>query len=280
MEFARALWLRAETIHAVTYFDPVAREAPATLGITGFWMGYFGCRAAPMGAVGPGVVDATFFNFAPGFVRRWVPAVWERASPPALVALRREAAARSLRGITAQIDAVATTVNERLAHAVGRCSPAGRPLLAGNRDQPVPDDPVEALWQHCTSLREHRGDSHIAVLTAAGIDGLEAHVLRALDQGVSADDLQKARGWTAGDWDEAVGRCDRRGLVDGGVLTTAGRALRAEVEATTDRLAALPFADLTDAEREAMVSALDPVARTVSSSGVIHYPNPIGMPAL
>ena len=62
-----------ETIHAVTYFDPIATEATTAAGLTGFWMGYFGARAAPMGPVAAGVVEATFFDSRAGFVRRWVP---------------------------------------------------------------------------------------------------------------------------------------------------------------------------------------------------------------
>jgi DNA-binding MarR family transcriptional regulator len=240
-------------------------------------MGYFGARAAPMGPVGAGVVDATFFNFAPGFVRRWVPALWEQASPATLVAARSDAAARSLRGITAEVEAAAAAVAGDLAAAVDRGAPGGRPLFAANRDVAVPDDPVAALWQHCTSLREHRGDGHVAALTAAGLDGLEAHVLISLDGGTAPGDLQKTRGWTAADWDAAVDRCAARGLVAGGGLTEAGRALRAEVEAVTDRLAEAPFAGVGPAERDALLAALDPVATAVSRSGVIRYPNPIGL---
>ena len=280
MDFARALWLRLETIHAVTYFDPIAIEATTAVGLSGFWMGYFGARAAPMGAVGAGVVEATFFNFAPGFVRRWVPALWERAAPPALLAARSEAAARSLRAITPAVDGLAAAVGADLAAAVERSAPAGRPLFAANREVPAPVDPVAALWQHCTSLREHRGDGHVAALTAAGLDGLEAHVLIALDGGTSPDDLQKTRGWTAADWDAAVERCAHRGLLDAGGLTAAGRALRADIEATTDRLAAGPFAAVTEAQRAGLLAVLEPVATAVSRSGVLRYPNPIGLPAL
>src|SRR6476469_9329172 len=120
MDFARSLWLRVETIHAVTYFDPVCAQATTTAGLTGFWMGYFGARAAPMGIVGAGVVEATFFNFAPGFVRRSVPAAWEHTTPPALLAARTEAAARSLRAITSDIDGLAATAGADLAAAVER----------------------------------------------------------------------------------------------------------------------------------------------------------------
>ncbi|MGY9071385.1 MAG: helix-turn-helix domain-containing protein [Acidimicrobiales bacterium] len=39
------------------------------------------------------------------------------------------------------------------------------------------------LWQNCTSLREHRGDGHVAALTAAGIDGCQAHHLLITEHG-------------------------------------------------------------------------------------------------
>ncbi len=48
---ARALWRHFEAIHAVTYFAEESRSAAAEAGLKGFWMGYFGFRAAPMGPV-------------------------------------------------------------------------------------------------------------------------------------------------------------------------------------------------------------------------------------
>src|SRR6516165_10171203 len=94
---AREMWHRLEVINAVTYFAPECRDAPERLGLAGFWMGYFGCRAAPLGPVGPGVVEATFFNFHPDRVRRAIPDAWGRAEPGALVAARAEAAGSALR---------------------------------------------------------------------------------------------------------------------------------------------------------------------------------------
>jgi hypothetical protein len=52
-ETARALWHAIEPLHAVTYFAPECVEANRTLGLRGFWMGYFGARAAPLGEVPP-----------------------------------------------------------------------------------------------------------------------------------------------------------------------------------------------------------------------------------
>ena len=70
---ARRLWARLEPIHAVTYFSLEAREALSAAGYKGFWMGYFAGRAAPMGAVGPEMVFATFYNFSLAHVRRAIP---------------------------------------------------------------------------------------------------------------------------------------------------------------------------------------------------------------
>ena len=80
--------------------------------------------------------------------------------------------------------------------------------------------------------------------------------------------------------DAATTRCVQRGLVDGtGGLTAEGRALRASVEATTDRLAVVPLDALGPDEQDDLLAALAPVASTISASGVIRYPNPMGLPA-
>jgi hypothetical protein len=279
--FARDLWLRVETLHAVTYFGDETVAAGEALGLTGFWMGYFGFRAAPLGVVGSGTVEATFCNFAPTFVQRWVPAVWSHAGPEALLDARRAAAAATLLRIAPGMAAVAGSVGEVLLDAVARANGSGRPLFAANRSLPVPDDAVERLWHLCTCLREHRGDGHVAAITAAALDGLEAHVLIAAEQGSSPADLQRTRGWTEHDWADAVERCRSRGLLDTDAgLTDAGAALRDDIEARTDLLAAAPFATLSSTECQVLIEALDPAARAISSSGLIRYPNPMGLPAL
>lgn len=281
MNFARELWLRIETTHAVTYFGSETTDAGRQLGLPGFWMSYFAFRAAPMGAVGSGVVEATFFNFAPSFVRRWVPQVWDVAAPEALIDARRAAAVATLQRLLPTVGDVAAAVNTTLEAAVHRGITAGRPLFAANRALDLPDDPVERLWQLCTSLREHRGDGHVAALTAAGLDGLDAHVLIAAEQGSSPDDLQRSRGWTPDDWSTAIARRTARAELDGGGhLTDAGRGIRTAIEKRTDELAAAPFEALADAERTALLDAFDPLARAISTSGTIRYPNPMGLPPI
>lgn len=290
LPFARRLWLRLETLHAVTYFAPEAVAASEALGVAGFWRGYFGFRAAPLGAASAGVVEATFSNFEPGFVAKRVPEVWSLAPPEAYLAARSTAAVAALRRLVPDIEAVAEAVSPDLEQAVDAGLGSGRPLFSANRRLPLPDEPVARLWQLCTSLREHRGDGHVAALTAAGIDGCGAHVLIALDQGLDPADLQVTRGWSPEAWAAATDRLVAAGLVSvdgtvptaagGATLAPAGHAVRREVEATTDRLAEQPFAALDATARARLVDALTPAARAVSTSGTIRYPNPMGLPPI
>ena len=85
---ARAMWTLFEPIHAVTYFAPEARAAFEEAGLRGFWRGYFAGRAAPLGPAGAAVVTASFFNFAPAFVARAIPAVWDLITPEDALATR------------------------------------------------------------------------------------------------------------------------------------------------------------------------------------------------
>jgi hypothetical protein len=278
---ARQLWMRLETINAVTYFCAECREAPGALGLRGFWMGYFGSRAAPLGAVPPGVVEATFYNFHPDRVRRAIPEAWAIAAPAALVRMRAKAAAAALRRLLGDETAerLAIDVNPAMTEAIWHGDAAGRPLFAANRDLDPPDDVVARLWWSATTMREHRGDGHVALLVGAGLDGCEVHVLASGDRNVDPELFQRSRGWSADDWQAAVDRLASRGLVTHhGEFTAAGRELLAEIEHRTDELAERPYAALGDEGVVALVEALGPPARTIAASGEVMYPNPMGLP--
>ena len=138
---------------------------------------------------------------------------------------------------------------------------------------------MEALWQGCTSLREHRGDGHVAALVAAGLDACEALVTLAASQGVDRGVFVASRGWSSAEWDGARARLERRGLVEGDRLTGPGAVARDALESTTDRLAAAAVAGLDGDAARTLATGLDRVASAVSDRGVIPYPNPIGLPS-
>ena len=64
---SRTTWRALEPVHAMVYFAPEAQEEYAALGLDvagNRALGYFPARAAALGRVGPGTVQATFFNFS------------------------------------------------------------------------------------------------------------------------------------------------------------------------------------------------------------------------
>ena len=88
---SRTTWRALEPVHAMVYFAPEAQEEYAALGFDvkgNPAYGYFPARAAALGAVGAGVVQATFFNFSPIACVFGMDRAWETASPAQLVEAR------------------------------------------------------------------------------------------------------------------------------------------------------------------------------------------------
>ena len=139
---ARAMWTLFEPIHAVIYFVPEGRAAFEEAGLRGFWRGYFAGRAAPLGPAGAAVVTASFFNFAPAFVARAIPAVWDLITPEDALRTRLAGADAALRGLLAGREAEATVAADLLWQAIGELDFSGRVLAAANAALPVPDGPV------------------------------------------------------------------------------------------------------------------------------------------
>ena len=271
------MWTLFEPIHAVTYFTPEARSAYEQAGLRGFWRGYFAGRAAPLGVVGAPVVTASFFNFAPAFVARAIPGVWDLITPEEALRVRLAGAAGSLGRLLAGREAEAAAAAGLLWRAIGELDFSGRVLASANAALPVPDSGFAALWQAATVLREHRGDGHFAALAAADIDGCEAVVLRCcLD--LRREDMQPVRGWTDEAWDGALSRLAARGWVGAdGTLTSAGLQAHAAVEDATDRAASRPWARLGPEATAEIAAALTPLARACAAA--LPYPSPIGVPA-
>jgi hypothetical protein len=276
---ARAMWQQLETLHAVTYFAPECRAAFADAGLRGFWMGYFAGRAAPFGPVGPGVVAATFFNFHPDMVRRAIPDAWSFASPAEILSARAESATAAIRRVVPGAGDAARALLPVLRRVIAHGSGAGRPLFAANRELAPPDDEIAELWQGATTMREHRGDGHVAVLTEAGLDGCEVHVLFAATTGIDGELLRANRGWSPADWQDATNRLHERGLLHGdGSATPAGRAGHDEIEQRTDELAIQPFRVLSADEVDRLLRQARLLAAPIATAGDIPFPNPMGLP--
>ncbi|HSL73152.1 MAG TPA: hypothetical protein VK853_01720 [Ilumatobacteraceae bacterium] len=245
-EIARKTWRTLEPVHGAIYFVPEAREEYAGLGIDDRMRGYFASRSAPMGAVGPEVVIATFFNFDPRLVRSCMDGVWSSVSPEEITAARLRAADRMIRRLSpVAVDGpeIAEAAELARAAAVAACGrPEGRPLFAGHAELPWPDEPHLVLWHAQTLLREYRGDGHIAALVVEGLNGCEALVTHAAAGDISADALRATRQRSGDDWLAAEERLRSIGWLDPDLaLTDLGRERRDWIEARTDELAAAPY---------------------------------------
>ncbi len=264
-------------MHAVTYFAPEARAALDSLGFRGFWMGYFAARSAPLGTVSAEVVTAAFYNFTPERVSKALPAAWEIASPANALVARQESAVAALRrsGVT---DDEASGVADLAAKALADADVGGRVLFAANRAMAWPREPLARLWHATTLLREHRGDSHVAVLTAEGVSGRECNVLHAVAGGVPVEMIKRARDYDDDQWAHHQDALRQRGLLDGaGELTDAGSDLKRRIEDTTDALALSVLDVLDDREVEALFRALTPITRKVVAAGDVPAGTPMGL---
>ena len=266
MSAARAMWTMFEPVHDVTYFAPEALSAFTGAGLRGYWRGYFAGRAAPLGSAGAAVVTASFFNFAPSFVARAVPGVWELITPQEAVAVREAGAAASLRRLLGGREAEAAKAADLLWRAAEDLEFAGRVLSAANSELPVSGDPLTRLWQATALLREHRGDGHFAALAAADIDGCEAVVLRCAKD-ISRDLMQPVRGWTDEQWGAAAARLVERGWIgEDAAVTAAGRAAYDAVEAATDQAAERPWKRMGAAGRAEVADVLWPLAQACAAA--------------
>ncbi|WP_406457313.1 hypothetical protein OG782_32975 [Streptomyces sp. NBC_00876] len=236
-------------IHSTLYFSPDLGKELGGIGIDDPSAAYFATRAAALGAVGPGTVTATFYNFNHELVARHVPAVWDIASPETVLAARLRAADATLRRLLGEEIIASGEMAEaaRLAlRATEACARHARPLYAAHADLAVPEQPHLAYWHAATLLREHRGDAHLAVLLEAGLDPVEALVSHtATGKGMAPRWILATRGWRRTDWDDASARLRERGLLTAeGGLTEAGIALRAGIEESTDRMDLAPYEHL------------------------------------
>ncbi|MEO6122612.1 MAG: MarR family transcriptional regulator [Ilumatobacteraceae bacterium] len=258
-----------EPIGVIPYSADEPNEAMFALGFTNYWDIYFAGRAAPLGLVPAEVVDALFYNFAPGEVARHIPNVWRTTTPELAIAARQMGCAKALRSILG--DHVDTPpfvrATDLMTKAAISAPVEGRPMYAALRSIPIPDDGVARMFHAASLLREHRGDGHIAALMTEGVGGLEAHALLAIDMNMPAEKFGRLHHLPAAQLAAVSEGLRDRGLIgDDGWLSERGRAVKQRVEWLTDGLAAKPYEGLDPDELEELIDALEPVATMLRAS--------------
>ncbi|CAN5921504.1 hypothetical protein BH23ACT10_BH23ACT10_30290 [soil metagenome] len=269
---ARKMWATLEPTAAMIFFAREAFDAWERLGFPHRGMGYFASRAAPMGRVSGPVVAASFYNFNPDLVERFIPAAWDLAEPSTVLQARFDAAGAALRRYLG--DAVdsedmrwAAEVVERAAAA---CPQRGRTLFAAHAAIAPPDAPHLRLWYGLLLLREFRGDGHVAALLSADVAGIDALVsYDATGQApFDTEFFRRSRGWTREQWDVARDRLLERGWVaDDGTLTDVGQQAREAIEADTDRMAMAPWRAIGQQDADRLRATVRPWSRAIVDAG-------------
>jgi hypothetical protein len=260
---ARRMFGLVEPIGVIPYSADEPNEAMYALGFTDYWDTYFAGRAAPLGLVPAEVVDALFYNFAPGEVARHIPKVWRTTTPEAAIAARQKGCATALRRTLGDLVDIPRfeRATDLLLEAATSAPLEGRPMYAALRSIPIPDDVVERLFHGASLLREHRGDGHIAALVIEDISGLQAHVLVALEMGMPAEKFGRLHHLPPAQITAVTDGLRGRGLIgDDGWLNEAGRVVKQRIEERTDDLAASPYEYLEPDELDELVESLEALA--------------------
>ncbi|WP_051116297.1 SCO6745 family protein [Amycolatopsis nigrescens] len=244
-----------DPLHSLSYFAPETEQALTGVGLRPGRMCYFAGRSAPMGAVGPETVAATFYNFNPETVAKYIPRAWTLAEPERVVQARFEsvdAVFTRLLGAEVLASADLAEAAELARAAVDGCAPEGRPLFAGHLGVPWPTEPHLVLWHAISLLREFRGDGHIAALVLHGLGGLQALITHTVTgRQFLPEAAKKSRGWSDEQWNAAYAGLRSDGLLDDqDQLTEEGTELRSKIEAATNAAAAGPWRVLGEEKSE------------------------------
>lgn len=224
------------------FWDPGAVARYADLGLPGP-VGYVAARAAPLAPAGPDAVVAAFGSISPAVIRWAFDQVAEQGTTFEAVWAARDAAV--LAGLAehapAALDPLARLGTE-LWPVVAQLPMVGRAFAAAHLRMPRPTDPVLSGWHAVNVVREWRGDTHWALVAAAGLTGIEASILHNAWLGYEPGWLPTSRGSGPDEIAAGWSSLEGRGLAVDGTVTPEGIALRQRLEDDTDRLTTLPWA--------------------------------------
>lgn len=260
IDAVREVSLAVNAVHRFIYFAPESARQAAELGVAERAPAYFAYRSAPMGPVPWQVTLATFYNFSPRAVRSMV-GVWDAAPPERWQAARFAAAERAMRRVGVRLTA------DRIAEARSLIDPvvasadyAGRPLAAANSAVPLPLDPLTALWQQITVLREWRGDAHLVVLADNRLGPCDCNVLHTATGRLPEAVVRVTRQWNDEEWAAAIGRLVARGWLNAdGTVTDAGAKAREQIEVETDEHCAALWVPIGETGARRLAELITPI---------------------
>jgi hypothetical protein len=281
-QLSHALWAAGEPFVLGILFTPEGRTALTDLGVRPE-AGYFAVRAAPLGRASSAVAAAAFHGFPAAMIGAILTPVWDHVAPGDVIAAHQGSiplTAARVYGDTidgAQVSRLA----DLLTTLVADLDTAGRPLAAGNQAVEAPSEPWARFWQASTTLREYRGDGHIAALVSADLNVVESLVLTAAWAAGHIDTtlLRSSRRLSDEAWKRATDDLAARNLLTAdGDLTDEGRAVRDDIEDRTDQAATRPWSKLTPERGTELYGLLTTLSRGLIDAGNVPSVTPVGAP--
>ena len=239
------------------FWDPGAVARFEALGLPGP-LGYIAARAAPLGPAGAEAVVAAFGSISPLGIALAVDLVDQHTTFEAVWEARDEAVLEGLETHAPDITAPLAALGPDLWPVVDELPLLGRVFFGAHLRMERPTDPVLSGWHAVNCVREWRGDTHWALVTAAGLSGAEASILHNAWVGYEKDWLAASRGSTAEETAAGWSRLEARGLAADGEVTAAGLELRQHIEDETDRMTTLPWELLGEAGARRFADDLEP----------------------
>lgn len=248
MAIARRNSRSVQTTVGWIFWDPGAVARFAEMGLPGP-LGYIVARATPLMPAGPDAVIAAFGSISPAAIR-WAFALAEEhgIDPLAAWSARDEAVGEGLREHAPAAVPALEELGPELWAVIGRLPSVGRVFYGAHLRMPRPVDALLSGWHAVNCLREWRGDTHWALVAAAGLTGIEASCLHNSWLGYESGWLPTSRGTSPDEILAAWAGLEGKGLARDGVATEEGLGLRQRLEDDTDRATTLPW-ELLGAER-------------------------------
>ncbi|HNJ96953.1 MAG TPA: hypothetical protein PLV13_02425 [Ilumatobacteraceae bacterium] len=221
-------------------------------------LGYIAARSAPLAGAGPDAVLAAFGSISEAGIRGVFGLLGTPERFRQFWDARDEAVLEGLAEHAPDSLAALEEYGPLLWPVVDRLPRIGRVFFGAHLAMPRPAHPVLSGWHAVNCLREWRGDTHWALVVAAGLTHAEASILHNAWLGYDADWLPLSRGTTPPDLDDGYAALRAKGLVDDRTVNARGIALRQQIEDDTDRLTTLPWELLGEPASTRFAELLEP----------------------
>ena len=220
------------------FWDPGAVARYEVLGLPGP-LGYIAARCAPLSAAGPSAVIAAFGSVSPDGIRIAFELIKQNGgSFNDFWSARDDAVLEGLHTFAPAIIEPLIELAPYLWSVVEALPTVGRTFFGAHLSMDRPTDPLLSGWHAVNCIREWRGDTHWALVAAAGLNGPEVTILHNAYMSYEGDWLAISRGIAPTAIDAGWASLEARGLAHNRVVTPEGLALREHIEDETDRLTA------------------------------------------